>query len=353
MTIYCFHCLGLVNDEGNAASVSSSLENLNQYTIEYSENHGDILDTTLTSYLTLYQVRHVPETRRLLVLEESGAEIVVFNDQFEHLCSIDPGKLSAKNKYERTNEQLRVYDICYIPFKDMYAFTASDHTITIFKEHSSVGGKRLHHATFNRLYHQHLQLKLCWSERSQLLCSIDSENIVYGWELDGSIPLFQLSRHTELITDFIAIDAHQLFVTCSLDKRIVLWSQTSRRVKGVLLGHTRGVRCVSYAKDTLLSAGFECEAKTWDMATKEPALLLRGHRFPICVRIIIILPSYISSISWVAWLLTNSSHVVCHNVIFQCAKIMCRSQSQDDADNLRCGRRMLLDACTPCFHMTL
>lgn len=70
--------------------------------------------------------------------------------------------------------------------------------------------------------------------------------MVYGWELDGKIPIFQLTRHTELVTDFIAIDSHQLFVTCSLDTRIVLWSQTTRRrVKGVLLGHTRGVRCIS------------------------------------------------------------------------------------------------------------
>jgi WD40 repeat protein/Ca2+-binding EF-hand superfamily protein len=299
-TTFCIHT-GLVNrsDEGSSQSAAASLENLNQYTIEYAANL-DVVDTTLTSYLTLHQVRHVPETRRVLVLEEAGHELMVFDENFHHLSSITPDKVCKSLCKADRDEQIRIYDVCYIPYKDMYAYTASDHTIVVFKEHSTVGGRRLHYTLFNKMFHQNLQLKLCWSERNQLLCSVDSENMIYGWELDGTIPIFQLNRHTELVTDFIAIDAHQLFVTCSLDKRIVLWSQTSRRVKGVLLGHTRGVRCISYAKDTLLSAGFECDAKTWDLTTKEPALLLRGHRFPIC-----------------------------------CAKIMCRSQSLEDADNLR------------------
>ena len=295
-TTFCIHT-GLVSDEGDATTAASSLQNLNQYTIEYTVNH-DIIDSTLTSYLPLNLVRHIPESKRLMVLEDSGREMLVFNEDFQHLCTIDPLKLNKNSRDHIT--QMRVYDICYIPFKDLYAFSSSDHSITIYKEHSSVGGRRLHHTSYNRLFHHYLMMKLCWSERNKLLCSVDSENVVYGWEIDGESPLFQLSRHSELVTDFISVDSHQIFVTCSLDKRIILWSQTSRRVKGVLMGHTRGVRCVSHAKDTLLSAGFECEAKTWDLVTKEPALLLRGHRFPIC-----------------------------------CAKIMCRSENIEEPDNLR------------------
>jgi hypothetical protein len=55
-------------------------------------------------------------------------------------------------------KQVRVYDVCYIPFKDMHAYTSSDHSIVIFKEHSSVSGKRLHYASFNKIYHQNLLL---------------------------------------------------------------------------------------------------------------------------------------------------------------------------------------------------
>lgn len=35
----------------------------------------------------------------------------------------------------------------------------------------------------------------------------------------GSI-LFQVSRHTDIITDFIAVDHLDMFMTCSMDKRI-------------------------------------------------------------------------------------------------------------------------------------
>ena len=107
------------------------------------------------------------------------------------------------------------------------------------------------------------------------------ENIIYGWELDSKTPIFQLSRHKEKITDFLALDHHNLFATCSLDKRIVLWSQSTRRVKGVLRGHKRGIKVMSYAKDSLLTAGFESEAIAWDLNLHEASFYLRGHRLPL------------------------------------------------------------------------
>jgi hypothetical protein len=108
-----------------------------------------------------------------------------------------------------------------------------------------------------------------------------TDNIIYGWEIDSKTPIFQVSRHKEKITDFLSLDNHNLFATCSLDKRIVLWSQVTRRVKGVLHGHKRGIKVMSYAKDTLLSAGFECEATAWDLNLHEPSFYLRGHRLPL------------------------------------------------------------------------
>jgi hypothetical protein len=42
-----------------------------------------------------------------------------------------------------------------------------------------------------------------------------------------------------------------------------------------------GVRTLSHYESTLLSAGFECDARTWDLVTKDPVAILRGHRFPV------------------------------------------------------------------------
>ena len=93
--------------------------------------------------------------------------------------------------------------------------------------------------------------------------------------------VFQVSRHAELVTDFVAADHMGMFVSCSMDKRVVMWSAINRRVKAVFTGHRRGVRCLSTHESVLLSGSFDCEARTYDMLTKEPVALLKGHRFPL------------------------------------------------------------------------
>lgn len=111
------------------------------------------------------------------------------------------------------------------------------------------------------MHHTFLQVRVIYAALCNLLCTVDCNSNIYGWTLDGKDPVFEVSRHKALVTDIMAIDNHNLFATCSLDKRVVLWSQTTRRVKGVLLGHKRGITRMSFARDTLLTSGFECEAR--------------------------------------------------------------------------------------------
>lgn len=72
-----------------------------------------------------------------------------------------------------------------------------------------------------------------------------------------------------------------MFVTCAMDQRVVMWSAVNRRVKAVFIGHSRGVRCLSAYESTLLSGSFDCDARTYALATKEVIALLRGHRHPL------------------------------------------------------------------------
>ena len=116
-----------------------------------------------------------------------------------------------------------------------------------------MGGKNITYILHNRFYHALLHLKLCWTENSKILCSVASDRVIYGWDIDNSTILFQVSRHTDLITDFISIDQLNLFATSSMDRRIVVWSATTRRVKGVFIGHQRGVKSLSCFDSTLLS----------------------------------------------------------------------------------------------------
>ena len=171
-----------------------------------------------------------------------------------------------------------IYDVIYIHSKDLYCYCSSDHVIGVIKEHQTMGGKRSTHSIYNKIYHNQLHVKLCYNEKNEVLCSVSSNRVIYGWTVDGNSPLFNISRHSDLITDFVSCEDLGCFATCSMDKRIVLWSASTRRVKGIFLGHKRGIRHIHYSKQLLISAAFETEARIWDMNTKDCAVILRGHR---------------------------------------------------------------------------
>lgn len=285
-TNFCIHT-GLVGSvsmdsgvsDGPAPAPGLDADALDDYVIHYNED-TNIKDHVINSYARISVMRYLTlhEVPRILIVQEKSDIIHMVNDTFNQVAELDIKMLSGVAHPEK-EEKPTVYDAIYLPCKDMFAYCASDHTMVLCKEQT--GRRKIYYSLHNRIYHNVLQVKLCWSDSNKLLCSVGANNDIYGWDLDGSTPLFQVNRHSDLVTDFIAIDRMDLFITCSLDRRIVLWSMTSRRVKGVLQGHKRGVRCLSYAKDVLLSAGFECEAKTWDLGIKEPTLILRGHRYPI------------------------------------------------------------------------
>ena len=284
----------IANKKGNA-NTNYSLE---QYVIEYGE---EILqrDHILSPYRFVSLMRHVQDTRKLLIISEDSDYVLILDEKFKMHAQLYPSKVqvigSTKTKAEReaeanskkttirtpNNLRAMVYDVVYLSGRDLYAFTSSDHSITVCRELSSMEGMKVNYIQHNRFYHSLLHLKLCWSAKHNILCSVASDRVIYGWDIDTSAILFQISRHSDIITDFIAVDHLDVFITCSMDKRIVLWSSSSRRVKGVLQGHKRGVRCLSVFEHTLLSAGFECEANTWDLVNKDCVAILKGHRHPI------------------------------------------------------------------------
>lgn len=257
---------------------------LDTYVIEYSENTNR-QDHTLSGSAPLAVMKYIASEKRILTIQDSGTHINLFTQNFEHISVINPLELTNHNASVTTAaekiEKCKIYDCCYLPSKDTYAYCASDHSIVICKEHST--GKKVYYTIVNKLYSSTSHVKLCWGDKTKILCSVDSDNVIFGWDIESvnQPPLFQISRHQDLITDFIALDHLDLFLTCSLDKRIVMWSQSSRRVRGVLLGHKRGVKCMSYAKDMLLTAGYESNARTWDLNSKELLYILSGHRHPI------------------------------------------------------------------------
>ena len=293
-TSFCVQTGLAVNTNKSGADNNKNFS-LEQYVIEYAEAHLD-RDHVLSAYRFISLMRYVQETRKILVISEDADNVMIFDESFRVHTQLYPSKVqiignfskdsasdSKADKGPKTSGFPRVviYDIIYLAGRELYCYSSSDHCVTICKEFSSMGGKKVNFQQHNRFYHNLLHLKLCWSAKHDLLCSVASDRVIYGWNIDTGAILFQVSRHTDIITDFIAVDHLDMFMTCSMDKRIVLWSAVSRRVKGILLGHKRGVRNLSVFDQTLLSAGFECEARLWELVNKDCIAILKGHRHPI------------------------------------------------------------------------
>lgn len=242
---------------------------------------------------------------------EHTSAILIFNEQFQIISKILPESLSViivpKLPPESSNTTPSpatasknlsaahspaeaptppvIYDLVFLNGFDypMYAFSSSHHTITVVKDVVSLQGKKHEYSQYMKFYHASHQFKLCWSKTMKVLCSVCTNNTILGWALDKQDPLFHISRHTDTITGFLALDPMNMFLTCSIDKKIVLWGGPNYRIKFVLTGHTSGVRGISYYENVLLSFSFDNDAFIWDMGANEQTAVLCGHRTMIVI----------------------------------------------------------------------
>ena len=104
---------------------------LNTYNVEYKED-SVIKDTVLSTYAPLSILRHAPAIKRLLVLQEKKECCLMLDEQFNLITTLHPSKILGVDDKE---ERYKIYDVCYIPHKDMYAVLASDHSLTVYREH--------------------------------------------------------------------------------------------------------------------------------------------------------------------------------------------------------------------------
>lgn len=171
-TSFCIHT-GLVGGASDGYGVSP----MDSYVIEYIEDF-EIKDTTMANHAAVTNLRHAPTIKRLIATQEKDNRAYMFDEHLQPLSCLDPaevldhdGKLVPQHP---ALEALRVLDILYLPCKDLYAYSASDHTINFCREHTTIGRKTVHYSLCHRINHAYLQVKLCWSEHSKILCSVDS-----------------------------------------------------------------------------------------------------------------------------------------------------------------------------------
>lgn len=269
---------------------------LNEVVVEYEEDPL-ARDSVLASGLLAVSCNYHSGLRRAVIVQEHSENVYVFNDKLGHVSTlvlkdlVDDSEFrsrstGAKSKAQASSKRSlhkTVNDAIYISLERslFIALCADDFTITVVRERSFADGKRTLFKVHNKIQHNLVHLRLCWGASSRVLCSIASNQAIYGWHLDKQTPVFQVTRHTDVITSFISVDASDMFITCSMDRRIVLWSAYNQRVKGIFEGHDGGVRCIHASPRLLVSGAFDCDARIWDLVSKECRAILRGHKHSV------------------------------------------------------------------------
>lgn len=282
---------GLINTR------QSDERGLDDFILEYEQDLAFATER-LTSHKAITCLRYHRGTQKVMTINDEQLAIRIFDRNGHPIGSIVPEDItpgapdhpalqhanfgrSSSAAPKDLNGRLRVHDVLFIDEFDAYVYTTSDHSINVCKEHTTFRGQRSY-THVKRMFDTCLHTKLAWSTVVRLLCSVAGDHSIHGWDLEAGEKVFHIRRHDDVVTKLLPIDELELVASCSMDKRIALWDMRTRRVRAVLTGHKCGVRDISYGKGVLLSAGFELDATTWDVSTRERLVTLRGHRLPIC-----------------------------------------------------------------------
>lgn len=282
-TTFVIETIVIIQDNAVVRDVVSD-----EYTIEYEED-VTARDRVLNPHVPVLLMRHVPELQLVLVIPVDSSVVYIFNAKsFALRSKIDPVLLVpgghmveedlAADRKEQKKTKTNVYDCVYLLGKDLYAFSSDDYSINVCKEVVVLGGKRVTYSSVHRILHTLNHPMLCWSAAGQVMCTVSSANTLFGWDIEAGAPKYQSSRHTEVITGIVSIETLGVFATCSMDKTIIFQSAATGRVKGIMRGHARGVKCIDANSFYLISGGFDCEAKVWALDSKEVVVRLHGHK---------------------------------------------------------------------------
>lgn len=216
---------------------------------------------------TINKTVWIEEMKRLFVFEGQASVVRLYNH-----------KLELQDEIEMDSREVTalVHSCCYIAEHNLISICSSNLQITFWDATTLA-----HHST---AYTRAAQSCLCWAPGMDVLYSCGSSDpYISAWKWPDNSLLARFTKHTDIVTDMLAVPHYEVLVTASLDKKIMLWELGGSAHKGTLVGHARGVRQLQYVRehDLLLSAGFDCDALGWDINNRRQILRLRGHRFPL------------------------------------------------------------------------
>jgi WD40 repeat protein len=201
---------------------------------------------------------------------------------------------------------LSAHDIAHLPSKDFLFILRNDFSVEIlkFSSRAKFTPETIMFIGMHKLPASYIKLALrdipaavsyTGTVKSTLyqgpyaMFALGSTNQIDYWEMDikknGEVVFKSqqyLCDHKDYVRDMLIIhtEAHKYFVTCSLDKTVILYDLQSLKIKGVRTGHVMGVQCLAFDnRSTLLAGGYDYSIIGWDLeaAINRPLFHLVGH----------------------------------------------------------------------------
>mmetsp|Transcript_5933 Transcript_5933/g.11892 ORF Transcript_5933/g.11892 Transcript_5933/m.11892 type:complete len:1682 (-) Transcript_5933:15-5060(-) len=266
-------------------------------------------------------VRWIPEIQRILVA--AGPMVQVFDPYnrgvgdklagalggmqlcgkiFPHDCEED---FAYKRRMMRGEDKVSCIQAIFLPSLDLVCILSSDLRINFHKAINRNGVMSESVKPAGRVPTDSQQYVMAWDDVRQQLFTAGCENEILVWKVfevkqkvsDNNVSKYKyvatqvhlLDHHNDTIKDMITVqdpdNELDVLITASLDKSIKVFDLETLRPVRTLVGHTSGVRCLTYDfHGNLYSAGFEHDIYVWDL---EAGLsyplkkLVKGHVNPI------------------------------------------------------------------------
>ncbi|GMH51993.1 hypothetical protein TrRE_jg4923, partial [Triparma retinervis] len=266
-------------------------------------------------------VKWIPEVQRILVA--AGPMVQVYDPYnrgagdklagqlggmqlcgkiFPYDCEED---FAYKRRMMRGEDKVSCIQAAFLPSLDLICVLSSDLRINFHKaiNRNNVMSESVKPA--GRVATDSQQYVMAWDDTRQQLFTAGCENEVLVWKVmevklkatENNASKYKyiatqvgvFDTHKDTIKDIIAIqdpdNELDILVTASLDQTIKVFDLETLRPIRTLVGHTSGVRCLTYDfHGNLYSAGFEHDIYVWDL---EAGLsyplnkLVKGHFDPI------------------------------------------------------------------------
>lgn len=126
------------------------------------------------------------------------------------------------------------------------------------------------------------QKSMAWDSSSRLLYSGDDVGTINIWNYADSKktdPIKYLDEHDGMVTDLIAVPKLEFLISCSQDKKVILWDMISAAPRRIYRNHTKGVLSLAFNQEyrLLFSAGFDHDIYVWNPYIDSVAFTIEGH----------------------------------------------------------------------------